>query len=114
MEYNWKLYQDFVAAAEECGVEIVSKDGSCLVLNLPRNITDRNFAMLWTPLNKVQHIGQRTDSDWADRIREFEQNHSDFHLEFSAYGEGHYYMFPEVNCKPPEEITQEENTVQSA
>jgi hypothetical protein len=111
IEYDWHLYKNFCEAAEECGIEIESRDGSCLYLKLPKDILSKNFAMLWTPLNKVQHIGQRTDQDWEDRIREFKQNHSDFHLEFSASGDGHYYMFPEVNDKPQSDITKDDIVV---
>jgi hypothetical protein len=108
MQYNWKLYDDFLAAAEECGITISSQDGGCLHLDLPKEIKANNFAMLWTPLNKTQYLGERNDADWRDKLREFKQNSSDFHLEFCAYGDGHYYMFPEVNLKNTQDITRQD------
>jgi hypothetical protein len=105
--YNFQLYDDFVAAAKDCGITVsCPNDGSCLYLDLPNNLNQRFWAMLWTPLNKLSLI--REEKTWEQRLRTLRQNHADFHLEFcpKAADTGNYSFFPEINHKPQSQVSR--------
>jgi len=106
--YNWKLYKDFCDAALELGIKLDSKDGGCIYLELPNDLNCRFWAMLWTPLNKLYHI--KEEKTWQQKLDTLKDNHSDFHLEFDtkSYDHGSYWMFPEVNQKPGDQITKQD------
>ena len=109
MTYNFGLYHDFCSVAEELGIELHSKNGSCIYLVLPHNLNQRYWAMLWTPLNRLNDL-DRNDS-WQDKLEYLEeQSDADFHLEFDTknYDYGSYWMFPEVNNKPRQDVTRED------
>ena len=39
--YNWKLWDNFTAAAEELGLELRSKDGGCVYIEVPEEIRQK-------------------------------------------------------------------------
>lgn len=107
--YNFQMYDDFCAAARDCGIEVhCPNDGSCLYLALPNNLNQKFWAMLWTPINKLKLI--REEKSWEERLRDLRQNHADFHLEFcpKATDTGNYSFFPEINHKRQKDITRED------
>jgi len=108
MMYNFKLYEDFCDAARELGIELNSRDGGCIYLVLPMDLNKRFWAMLWTPLNKLQSLQNK--QTWQQRLDHLRSNHGDFHLEFDTknYENGSYWMFPEVNSKPRKDITKQD------
>ena len=99
--YNWKLWDNFTAAAEELGLELRSTDGGCVYIDVPEDIRQKFYVMCWTPLNKLHMIGKgkRPAKDsWKYTLRDLRQNHSDFHLEFGAKNceDGSMYWFPKM------------------
>jgi hypothetical protein len=101
MTYNWELWDAFEGAAEDLGLELHSKDGGCVYMEVPEDIRQKFYVMCWTPLNKLQSVVKdyREDSilgTWQMRLRDLRQNHSDFHLEFGAkdYQNGSMFWFP--------------------
>ena len=89
MSYNWQLWDNFEAAAEELGLELRSKDGGCVYMAVPEDIQKKFYVMCWTPLNKLRGVMKdyregSTLDHWLNRLRDLRQNHSDFHLEFGA------------------------------
>ena len=108
MMYNFKLYEDFCDAARELNIELRSKTGGCIYLVLPNNLNERFWAMLWTPLNKLESLQNK--QSWQQRLDHLRNNHGDFHLEFETkdYENGSYWMFPEVNSKPRKDITKQD------
>lgn len=101
MAYNWQLWDNFEAAARELGLELRSKDGGCVYMDVPKDIRDKFYIMCWTPLNKLHGVmkdyrkGSRLDT-WQHRLKDLRQNHEDFHLEFGAQrsNDGSMYWFP--------------------
>jgi hypothetical protein len=106
--YNFKLYEDFCDAAKELDIELQSKDGGCIYLVLPDQLNSRYWAMLWTPLNKLNQMDNK--DTWQRKLDHLQYNHEDFHLEFDTkqYEHGSYWMFPEVNSKPRKDITKQD------
>ena len=106
--YNFKLYQDFCDVATELDIELQSKDGGCIYLVLPNNLNQVFWAMLWTPLNTLNQMDNK--ENWKHKLDHLKDNHSDFHLEFDTrnYDNGSYWMFPEVNNKPVQDITKQD------
>ena len=104
--YNFKLYKDFCDAARELDIQLRSRDGGCIYLELPNDLNRRYWAMLWTPLNKLNQIDHK--ETWQRKLDHLKDNHEDFHLEFDTkeYENGSYWMFPEVNEKPRADITK--------
>jgi len=105
--YNFQMYDDFCGAAEDCGIKVhCPNDGSCLYLDLPNNLNRRYWAMLWTPLNKLDLL--KDNRDWEDRLEDLRRNHADFHLEFCTKNtdHGNYAFFPEINHKRQRDITR--------
>ena len=108
MAYNWELWDNFQAAAEELGLELKSKDGGCVYVDVPKDISDKFYIMCWTPLNKLYDTVRDYDNGsilgtWPQRLKNLRQNSSDFHLEFGAkhYEDGSMYWFPEFNIGQP-------------
>lgn len=109
MKYNWELWDNFTAAAEELGLELRSKDGGCVYVDVPEDIRQRFYIMCWTPLNKLSLIQRKQEKGPLDTfeinslIKDFRQNHSDFHLEFGAksYLDGSMYWFPNFGIGHP-------------
>ena len=106
--YNFKLYKDFCDAANELNIKLESEDGSCIYLVLPNDLNRRFWAMIWTPLNKLDQI--KEEKTWQQKLDYLHHNHSDFHLEFDTknYDHGSYWMFPEINSKPRDQITKQD------
>lgn len=106
--YNFKLYKDFSDAALELDIELRSLDGGCIYLELPNDLNQRFYAMLWTPLNKLDYI--KEEKTWQQKLDHLKDNHTDFHLEFDTknFQNGSYWMFPEVNEKPAALITKQD------
>ena len=99
--YNWELWDNFTAAAEELGLELRSQDGGCVYIDVPEEIRQKFYVMCWTPLNKLHMIESGKGSvkrSWIRRLDDFRQNHSDFHLEFGAKNceDGSMYWFPRM------------------
>ena len=103
MKYNWQLWDNFVEAAEELNLELRSKDGGCVYIEVPEDIRKKFYVMCWTPLNKLAGILDKTErKSPLDTfkvkylINDLKQNHGDFHLEFGAkaYEDGSMYWFP--------------------
>jgi hypothetical protein len=99
--YNWQLWDNFTAAAEELGFELSSKDGGCVYIDVPEDIRQKFYVMCWTPLNKLQGVMKEYKEDsilgrWDIRLKDLRQNHGDFHLEFGAKSceDGSMYWFP--------------------
>jgi hypothetical protein len=99
-KYNWTLWNNFVQAAEELDIELVSTDGGCVYMEVPEDIRQKFYVMCWTPLNKLLHILRKSDRknpmrhhDIKFLMDDFRQNHSDFHLEFGAKSCEHGSMF---------------------
>jgi hypothetical protein len=106
--YNWQLWDNFTAAAEELGFELKSKDGGCVYIDVPEDIRQKFYVMCWTPLNKLQSVMQQYNEDsilgrWDIRLKDLRQNHSDFHLEFGAKSceDGSMYWFPNLAIGRP-------------
>jgi len=101
--YNWQLWDNFTAAAEELGLELRSTDGGCVYMDVPEEIRQKFYVMCWTPLNKLHMIAHRKDDatkrDWKNRLSDLRQNHGDFHLEFGAKlcSDGSMYWFPNLD-----------------
>ena len=107
--YNFELYDNFLQAAKDCGIEVSCPNhGSCLYLDLPNNLNQKFWAMLWTPLNKLMLI--REENTWEQRLRTLRQNHADFHLEFCPKESdvGNYSFFPEINHKSQTQVTRQD------
>lgn len=106
--YNFKLYKDFCDAALELDIKLQGRDGGCIYLELPNNLNQRFWAMLWTPLNKLKYI--KEEKTWQQKLDTLKDNQSDFHLEFDTknYTHGSYWMFPEVNEKPRTDINKQD------
>lgn len=104
MNYNWQLWNNFISAAEELGLELRSQDGGCVYVDVPKDISQKFYIMCWTPLNKLSFIQRKQEKgplntfEVRNLVDDFRQNHSDFHLEFGAkYSEdGGMYWFPEL------------------
>jgi hypothetical protein len=105
MKYNWQLWNNFISAAEELGLELRSQDGGCVYIEVPKDISQKFYVMCWTPLNKLSFIQRKQERGPLDTfeitnlIEDFRQNHSDFHLEFGAkhYQDGSMYWFPNLS-----------------
>lgn len=104
MTYNWQLWDNFVKASEVLGMELRSKDGGCVYIDVPKDIHDKFYVMCWTPLNKLRGVMQDYKDDsilgtWQHRLKDLRSNHSDFHLEFGAKSceHGSMYWFPNLN-----------------
>ena len=106
MNYNWKLWDNFVAAAEELNLELCSRDGGCVYMEVPEQVRQKFYVMCWTPLNKLNGIVVRADKKTpldTFKIRylldDLKQNHDDFHLEFGARWSDHggMYWFPNLS-----------------
>jgi hypothetical protein len=104
MPYNWTLWDNFVSAAEELGLELYSKDGGCVYIEVPENIRQKFYVMCWTPLNKLYGVARERASSnlldhWQMRLKDLKQNHDDFHLEFGAkdYEDGSMFWFPNLS-----------------
>ncbi len=93
--HNWQLYQNYIDAAEELDIEVTSGKGY-LSLVLPKDIRDKFYTYLWTPLNKGAE--SLTPENWKDQLEGYRQNHSDFHLEFCTrdYRYGSFCWFNKV------------------
>jgi hypothetical protein len=101
------MYDNFLAAAQDCNIEVhCPNNGSCLYLKLPGNLNQKFWAMLWTPLNKLDRIKDK--QTWQQRLDTLRQNHEDFHLEFCTKETdcGNYSFFPEINNKRQRDITR--------
>jgi hypothetical protein len=105
MAYNWTLWDNFTAAAEELGLELRSQDGGCVYIDVPEEVRKKFYVMCWTPLNKLPHIQHKAerrssldDFQIKNLIDDLRQNHTDFHLEFGAkqYEDGSMYWFPKM------------------
>jgi len=103
MTYNWILWDNFEAAAEELGLELRSQTGGCVYMEVPENIRQKFYVMCWTPLNKLYNVVKDYPEDsilgtWQMRLKDLRQNHSDFHLEFGAknYQDGSMNWFPKL------------------
>jgi hypothetical protein len=105
MNYNWTLWNNFVAAAEELNLELRSKDGGCVYMAVPEEIRKKFYVMCWTPLNKLSSIVVRSDRktpldtfNVKNLLDDLKQNHGDFHLEFGAksYEDGSMFWFPNL------------------
>ena len=101
--YNWTLWDNFVSAAEELELELYSKDGGCVYIEVPENIRKKFYVMCWTPLNKLYGVARERASSssldhWQMRLKDLRQNHDDFHLEFGAkdYQDGSMFWFPNL------------------
>jgi hypothetical protein len=106
--YNWQLWDNFTAAAEELGLELRSKDGGCVYIDVPEEIREKFYVMCWTPLNKLHMITDGKSSvkrSWLRKLDNLRQNHGDFHLEFGAKtcSDGSMYWFPNLayGCPTP-------------
>jgi hypothetical protein len=104
--YNWQLWDNFTAAAEELGLELRSTDGGCVYIDVPKEISQKFYVMCWTPLNKLHMIGKGkrpVKDSWKYTLRDLRQNHSDFHLEFGAKNceDGSMYWFPNLGIGRP-------------
>jgi hypothetical protein len=101
--YNWQLWDNFTAAAEELGLELRSTDGGCVYMDVPEEIRQKFYVMCWTPLNKLHMIAHRMSDakNWENRLDDLRQNHGDFHLEFGAKlcSDGGMFWFPNLNNK---------------
>lgn len=102
--YNWKLWDNFVGAAEELGLELHSQDGGCVYIEVPKNIQEKFYIMCWTPLNKLYSVARERASSnildhWKMRLKDLRQNHDDFHLEFGAKDceNGSMFWFPTLD-----------------
>ena len=82
-KYNFELYHNFCAAAEELGLELDDSDARCFRVKVPKQVGDRFYVMLWTPLNKIgEAFNEHLPGKY--RIHKFERNcDTDFHLEFA-------------------------------
>ena len=100
MTYNWELWDAFEGAAEDLGLELYSKSGGCVYMEVPEDIRQKFYIMCWTPLNKlydvVREYSEDSRLDWKHRMRNLRQNHADFHLEFGAKNtsDGSMFWFP--------------------
>lgn len=110
MTYNWQLWDNFVAAAQELELELVSKDGGCVYMDVPKDIRDKFYVMCWTPLNKLRgvmkdHKEGSILGTWQHRLMDLRQNYEDFHLEFGAKWneDGGTFWFPHlgIGCPTP-------------
>ena len=104
--YNWQLWDNFTAAAEELGLELRSTDGGCVYIDVPEEIRQKFYVMCWTPLNKLHMIDDGKGSvkrNWIRKLDNLRQNHSDFHLEFGAKSceDGSMYWFPNLGIGRP-------------
>jgi hypothetical protein len=107
--YNFKLYDAFCDAARELDIAVTCpNDGSCIYLDLPNNLNQTFWAMLWTPLNKLKMV--RDDKDWQHKLDTLRNNHADFHLEFCTKEteHGNYSFFPEINNKAQSQVTKQD------
>lgn len=103
MTFNWTLWDNFTAAADELGLELRSKDGGCVYMDVPEEVRKKFYVMCWTPLNKLQSIMAEYPQDsilgrWDIRLKDLRSNVNDFHLEFGAkeYMDGSMYWFPNM------------------
>ena len=101
--YNWQLWDNFQQAAVSLGLELRSKDGGCVYMEVPEETRQKFYVMCWTPLNKLQsimqeHIEGSSLNNWQYRLLDLRQNHGDFHLEFGAktVEDGSMYWFPNL------------------
>ncbi len=109
MTYNWQLWDNFTAAAEELGFELRSLDGGCVYIDVPEDIRQKFYVMCWTPLNKLHMIAHNKNDavkqNWKNRLNDLRQNHSDFQLEFGAKAnqDGSMFWFPNlgIGCPTP-------------
>jgi hypothetical protein len=110
--YNWQLWDNFTAAAEELGLELRSTDGGCVYIGVPEEIREKFYVMCWTPLNQLPHIQRKAerksplgDFEIKNLIDNLRQNHGDFHLEFGAKlrSDGSMFWFPNlsIGCPTP-------------
>jgi hypothetical protein len=105
--YRWHLLEAFEKAADKLNLKITSQTGSCLYLELPHDLNNKFYFMLWTPLNKlddrtdIEYYQKKYDeySLWSVRLNNLKQNQGDFHLEVGAKWseDGDYWWFPEIN-----------------
>lgn len=98
MNYNWELWDNFVAAADKLDIELVSRDGGCVYMDVPDDIREKFYVMCWTPLNKLYSVVKDYPEDsilssWQHRLKDLRSNHTDFHLEFGAKQASHGSMF---------------------
>lgn len=101
--YNWQLWDNFTAAAEELNLELRSKDGGCVYMEVPEEVRKKFYVMCWTPLNKLRGVMKEYSEDsilgrWDIRLKDLRDNQCDFHLEFGAkeYLDGSMYWFPNL------------------
>jgi hypothetical protein len=96
MRINWQLWDNFVAAAQECDIQLDTTDPGCVRLILSEPVQSRFYAQCWTPFNKLPLVLEQSTFDL--QLKCLRDNVEDFHLEFGArlYQDGGMCWFPRV------------------
>lgn len=118
MAFNWKLWDNFVAAAEELNLPLECVSGRCVRIVLPEPAKGRFWCQIWTPLNRLENVytvltRQGEFGGWRSalkELREVEEYFHDFNLEFggSGVGGGGQYWFPNLAWDKADNATKEE------
>ena len=118
MKFNWQLWDNFVAAAEELNLPLESISGRCVKIVLPPEVADRFYAQIDTPLARMIHVyttltKQGEYGGWGralKELREAEEYMHDFWLQFGGRGmnSGDQYWFPNLQWHKSDNATKEE------
>ena len=118
MKFNWQLWDNFVAAAEELNLPLVSNSGRCVRIALPGGLDDRFYSQIWTPLNKLEGVystlmRKGVSGGWEQAMKqllEMDKCGHDFHLEFGGKGmdSGDQYWFPNLMWHKCQNATKQE------